>query len=114
MNGEKSNTYRLLVGKRPLGRPRCRWVENIRMDLGEVGWGNVDWIGLAQDRNRWRALVNSVLNLGNYPVTEHLVASRVVLSFIELVHEKFSLVLVAPKDGQLRPNQVGDVCLFNH
>jgi hypothetical protein len=50
-------------GKRPLGRPRHRWVDNIRMDLGEVGWGDVDWIGLAQDRNRWRALVNSVLNL---------------------------------------------------
>jgi hypothetical protein len=60
--GEKRNAYRLLVGqpegKRPLGRPRLRWV-----DLGEVGWGDVDWIGLAQDRNRWRALVNSVLNL---------------------------------------------------
>jgi hypothetical protein len=50
-------------GKRPLRRPRCRWVGNIRMDLGEVGWSDVDWIGLAQDRNRWRALVNSVLNL---------------------------------------------------
>jgi hypothetical protein len=44
-------------------RPRRRWVDNIRMDLGEVGWGDVDWIGLAQDRNRWRALVHSVLNL---------------------------------------------------
>jgi hypothetical protein len=43
--------------------PRRRWVDNIRMDLGEVGWSDVDWIGLAQDRNRWRALVNSVLNL---------------------------------------------------
>jgi hypothetical protein len=52
-----------LEGKRPLGRPRRTWVDNIRMDLGEVGWGDVDWIGLAQDRNRWRALVNSVLNL---------------------------------------------------
>jgi hypothetical protein len=61
--GEKGNTYRLLVGKRPLGRPRRRWVDNIRMALGEVGWGDVDWIGLAKDRNRWRALVNSVLNL---------------------------------------------------
>jgi hypothetical protein len=65
--GEKRNAYRLLVGKpegkRLLGRPRLRWVNNIRMDLGEVGWGDVDWIGLAQDRNRWRALVNSVLNL---------------------------------------------------
>jgi hypothetical protein len=50
-------------GKRPLGRPRRRWVDNIRMDLGEVGWSDVDWIGLAQDRIRWRALVNSVLNL---------------------------------------------------
>jgi hypothetical protein len=50
-------------GKRPPGRPRRRWVDNIRMDLEEVGWGDVDWIGLAKDRNRWRALVNSVLNL---------------------------------------------------
>jgi hypothetical protein len=65
--GEKRNANWLLVGKpeaeRPLGRPRRRWVDNIRMDLGEVRWGEVDWIGLAQDRNRWRALVNSVLNL---------------------------------------------------
>jgi hypothetical protein len=65
--GEKRNAYRLLVGKlegkRPRGRKRRRWVDNIRMDLGEVEWGNVDWIGLANDRNRWRALVNSVLNL---------------------------------------------------
>jgi hypothetical protein len=64
---EKRNAYRLLVGKpegkRPLGTPRCRWVDNIRMYLGEVGWGDADWIGLAKDRNRWRALVNSVLNL---------------------------------------------------
>jgi hypothetical protein len=46
-----------------MGRPRCRWVDNIRMDLGKVGRGDVDWIGLAQDRNRWRALVDLVLNL---------------------------------------------------
>jgi hypothetical protein len=61
--GEKRNAYRLLVGKperkRPLGIPSRRWVDNIRADLGEVGWGDVDWIGLTQDRNRWRALVNS-------------------------------------------------------
>jgi hypothetical protein len=50
-------------GRRPLGRPRRRWLDNIGMDLVEVGWGNVDWIGLALDRDRWRALVNSVLNL---------------------------------------------------
>jgi hypothetical protein len=65
--GEKRNAYRLLVGmperKRPLVRPRHRWLDNISTDLGEVGWGDVDWIGLAQDRNRWRALVNSVLDL---------------------------------------------------
>jgi hypothetical protein len=52
-----------LEGKRPLGRPRCRWVDNIRRDHVEVGWADVDWISLAQDRDRWRALVNSVLNL---------------------------------------------------
>jgi hypothetical protein len=65
-NGEKRNAYSLLVGKaegrRPLGRPRRRWLDNIRMDLVEVGWDDVDWIGLAQDRDRWIALVNSVLN----------------------------------------------------
>jgi hypothetical protein len=65
--GEKRNAYRLLVGKsegkRPLGKPRRRWVDNIRMDLFEVRWGDVDWFGPAQDSNRWRALVNSVLNL---------------------------------------------------
>jgi hypothetical protein len=64
---EKKNAYRLLVvkpeGKIPLGRPRRMWVDNIRMDLGEVVWGDVDWIGLAKDRNRWRVLMNSVLNL---------------------------------------------------
>jgi hypothetical protein len=65
--GDKRNAYKLLVGKpegkRPLGRPRRRWVDNIRMNLGEMGWGDVDWIGLAKDRNRRRAFVNSVLNL---------------------------------------------------
>jgi hypothetical protein len=66
-NEEKKNVYRLLVGmpegKRPLGRPRSRWVDNIKMDLLEIGWGGVDWIGLAQDRDKWRALVNAVMNL---------------------------------------------------
>jgi hypothetical protein len=50
-------------GKKPLGRRRCRWVENIKMDLGEIGWDGVDWIDLAQDRDKWGALVNVVMNL---------------------------------------------------
>jgi hypothetical protein len=61
------NVYRILVGKperkRPLGRPKRRWVDNNRMNLVEMGWGGVDWIGLAQDRHRWRALVNAIMNL---------------------------------------------------
>ena len=65
--GEKKGVYRVLVGKpegkRQLGRPRCRWVDNIRMDLQEVGCGYMDWIGLAQDRDRWRTLVSAVMNL---------------------------------------------------
>jgi hypothetical protein len=65
--GEKMNSYWLLVGKpdgkRPVERSKRRWVDNIGMDLVQVGRGDVDWIGLAQDRDRWRALVNSVLNL---------------------------------------------------
>jgi hypothetical protein len=64
---KKRNAYRLLLGKPegkgPLVRPRNRWGDNIRMDLGEVGWGDVDWIGLAQDRDKWRAFVNAVMNL---------------------------------------------------
>jgi hypothetical protein len=65
--GEERNVYRALMGKLegkiPLGRPRRRWEDGIRMDLREIGWGNVDWIQLAQDRDRWRALVNTVMNL---------------------------------------------------
>jgi hypothetical protein len=67
--GEKRNVCRLLVGKaegkRPLGRPRRRWVDNIKIlvDILEIGWGGVDWIGLAQDMDKWRALVNAVMNL---------------------------------------------------
>jgi hypothetical protein len=64
--GGKRNVYRLLVGKpegkRPLGRLRRRWIGNIKMDLSEIGVSVVDWIGLAQDMYRWRALVNSVMN----------------------------------------------------
>jgi hypothetical protein len=65
--GETRNAYRILVGKpegkRPLGRPRCRWVVDIKMDLREIEWDGVDWIELAQDRDQWRALVNRVMNL---------------------------------------------------
>jgi hypothetical protein len=50
-------------GRRPVGRPSRRWLENVRMDLVEVGWGDVDWVGLGRVRDRWRALVNSVLNV---------------------------------------------------
>ena len=65
--GERRGVYRVLVGKpegkRLLGRPRCRWEDNIKMDLQEVECGGMDWIELAQDRDRWRALVNVVTNL---------------------------------------------------
>jgi hypothetical protein len=61
-NGEKTNAYRILMGtaegKRPLGKPRCGWLDNIKMDLRDIGWD-----GVAQDRDPWRALVNTVLNL---------------------------------------------------
>jgi hypothetical protein len=65
--GERRDIYRVLVqrpeGKRLLGRPRCRWEDNVKMDLQEVGYGCMDWIELAQDRDRWRALVNAIMNL---------------------------------------------------
>jgi hypothetical protein len=65
--GEKRNAYKILVGKpegkRPLGRPRRRWVDNIKIDLREIGCEGMDWIEVAQDRDQWRALVNTVMNL---------------------------------------------------
>jgi hypothetical protein len=65
--GEERNVYRVLMGnpegKRPLGRPGRRWEDRIRIDLSEIGWGSVDWIQLAEDRDRWRTLVNAVMNL---------------------------------------------------
>jgi hypothetical protein len=61
------NAYRVLVrkqeGKRPLGRPTCRWEDNIKMNLRKIGWGGMDWIDVPQDRDQWRALVNTVMNL---------------------------------------------------
>jgi hypothetical protein len=66
-NGGKRNAYMILVGKpegkRPFGRPNCRYVDNIKIDLREIGWDGVDWTDMAQDRDQWRALVNTVLNL---------------------------------------------------
>jgi hypothetical protein len=66
-HGEKRNAYRILVekpeGRRPLGRPRCRWVNSIKIDLRNIGWDCVDWVDPAQDRDQWRALVNTVMNL---------------------------------------------------
>jgi len=65
--GEERRVYRVLLGKpegrRPLGRPRRRWVDTIKVDLQKVGCGYMDWIGLAQDRDRWRTLVSAVMNL---------------------------------------------------
>jgi hypothetical protein len=64
---EKRNAYSILVGKpegkRPLGRPRRRWVDSIKMNLREIGWDGMDWIDLAQDRDQWRARVSTVMNL---------------------------------------------------
>jgi hypothetical protein len=66
-NGEKRNAYRILVGKpegkRPLGRPRHRWEDNIKMYLREIGWGSMDWIDVAQGRDQWRSHVNTAMNL---------------------------------------------------
>jgi hypothetical protein len=65
--GEKRNACRILVGKpegkRPLGRPRRRWEDDIKLDLRVIGWGGMDWIDLAQNRDQWKALVNTVMNL---------------------------------------------------
>jgi hypothetical protein len=66
-NGEKSIACRILVGKpegkRPLGRPGRRWMDNVKVDLRKVGWDGMEWIDMAQDRDQWRALVNTVMNI---------------------------------------------------
>jgi hypothetical protein len=90
--GEVRVAYNILVGRpegrRPQGRPRCRWEDNIKMDLREIGFGNVDWIHLAQDRDRWWALVNTVMNSkfvgklgrnGNNEGKKHLIFSNKML-----------------------------------
>jgi hypothetical protein len=85
--GEKRNACRILVEKpqvkRPLGRPRRRWVDNIKMDLREIGWDGMDYIDVVQDRDQWRALVNTVMNLqnaGNFLSSAQLTASQEGLS----------------------------------
>jgi hypothetical protein len=93
--GEKRNACRMLVGKsegkRRLGRPRRRWVDNNKTGLREVGWDGMDWIDLAQDRDQWRTLLNTVMNfgfhkmLGSSSVTAQLVASREWLNSMTLV-----------------------------
>jgi hypothetical protein len=84
--GEERGAYWILVGRpegrRPLGRPRRRWEDNIKMDIGEVGWGGMNWIELAQDRDRWRALVNAVMNL-RVPQNDKLLASQEGLCSME-------------------------------
>jgi transposase len=66
-NGENRNAYKVLVGKPegkiPLGRPRCRWVDNIKIYIRDIGYDGMDWIDLAEDRDQWRALVNTTMNL---------------------------------------------------
>jgi hypothetical protein len=66
-SGEKRNAYRIFVGmpegRRPLGRPRRRWMDNIKLGLREIVWGGINWIDLAQNRDKWRTLVNTIMNL---------------------------------------------------
>jgi hypothetical protein len=83
--GEKRNAFRILVGKpeskRPLGKPRRRLVDNIKMVLGEIGWDGVDWIDLAQDRGQWRTLVNTVMNLRVPSSSENFLSGCAIGSF---------------------------------
>ena len=83
--GEERGAYRVLLGKpegkRPLGRPRRRWVDNIRMDLQEVGCGYMDWIGLTQDRDRWETLVSAVMNLRVPEIAGNFLTSCKPVSF---------------------------------
>jgi hypothetical protein len=104
MNGEKGNPYRLLMvkpeGERPVEIPRCRWVDYIKMDLGEIAFRGADWICLAQDRDKWRALVNVVMNLqfhkmlGGSKVAAKQVASRVIFLSIELISQQLLIGVV--------------------
>jgi hypothetical protein len=83
--GEMRIAYRILVGKpegkRPLGRPRRRWVDNIKMDLGEIEWDGMDWIDLVQDRDQWGNLVNPVMNLRVPSNVGKFLSCRIIGSF---------------------------------
>ena len=70
------------AGKTPLGRPRCRWEDNVQRDLQEVGWGDMDWIDLSQGRDRWLVLVNAVMNLGVEQNAVNFLTSREQVSFL--------------------------------
>jgi hypothetical protein len=83
---EKRNAYRILVGKREgkrrLEKPKRRWVDNIEIDLREIGWDGMDWIDLAQDRDQWRALVNTVMTGSSYITYLHIRSLLVVFSVL--------------------------------
>jgi hypothetical protein len=79
--GEKSNAYRILVGKPEGKRPRCKWEDNIKMGLRETAWRGKDWIDLAQDRYQWRVLVNTVMNLRNPHNVEKFLSSCTASGF---------------------------------
>jgi hypothetical protein len=102
--GEKRNVYRLFVGKpegkRPLGRPRRRWMDNIKMDLLEMGLSVVDWIVVAQDRYRWITFVNLVMNLGFHKM----------LGTTEWLHNLWPLTAVTMMNGVLRDVTPCDSC----
>jgi hypothetical protein len=117
---KKRNAYRLLVGKpegNRLGRPKCRWVDNIKMDHLETGWGGVDWISLAQDKDKEKALVNAVINLhkllGNYQVATQIggFSSSALFHIVgQLVSYTFKVLLLLytqhKTSSQVLPNGV--------
>jgi hypothetical protein len=117
---KKRNAYRILVGnpeeKRPLGRPRRRWVENIEIDFRELGWDGMNWIELAQDRDQWRALVNTIMNfwfrkmLGSSCVAAQLAASQEGLSFVvSICIVKYLGVNLRGFTGLLKIHPCGDL-----
>jgi hypothetical protein len=123
--GDKRNAYRILVGRqgdRQLGRPRRRWMENIIIDLRDIEWNGMDWIDLAQDREKWRALVNTAMNLrvtknagkflsgctiGGFPRSARL-HKQVSIFFYSYWGETESLVTAATTGLLYQPQMIGD------